>query len=134
MSAHAPIKQAAANAKNHTNDICDPVVDVGAAVEAGLDEFDDTPICARANEHGHQAKATCAGQREGERREGYEVHELVAALRRRGRLVQWPEHRDSQGERHDYGEENVEVLAHPLGFIGPQSQWQALAFVGCVRG
>ena len=130
MSAHAPIKQAAANAKNHTNDICGPVVDVGAAVEAGLDEFDDTPICARANEDGHQAKAPRAGQREGERCEGYEMHELVAALRRRGRLVQWPEHRDGKGERHNNGEENVEVLAHPLGCIGRAEQRQARASVG----
>ena len=40
------------------------------------------------------------------------MHELVAALRGRGRRLQWPEHRDGQGERHDYGEGNVEVLAH----------------------
>ena len=52
MSAHAPIKQAAANAKNHTNDICDPVVDVDAAVEAGLDEFNGAAISARADEDG----------------------------------------------------------------------------------
>ena len=130
MSANASIKQAAANAQDDTDDIRYPVVDVGAAVEAGLDEFDDTPICARANEDGHQAKATCAGQREGKRCEGYEMHELVAALRRRGRLVQWPEHRDSKGERHNNGEENVEVLAHPLGCIDPHFQWQVRASGG----
>jgi len=43
------------------------------------------------------------------------VHELVAALRRRGRRVQGPEHRDGQGERDDYGEGDVEVLAHAIG-------------------
>ena len=39
MSANAPINQATANAQNHTYDVRDPVVEVGAAVEAGLDEF-----------------------------------------------------------------------------------------------
>ena len=43
------------------------------------------------------------------------MHELVAALRRRGRRLQGPEHRDTQGERHDYGEGDVEVLAHAIG-------------------
>ena len=61
------------------------------------------------------------------------MHELVAALRRWGRRLQGPEHRDGQGERHDYGEENVEVLAHPLGFIDPHFQWQAQASGGRIR-
>ena len=134
MSAHAPIQQAAANSQNHTNDICDPVVDVGAAIEAGLDEFDDTPICARANKDGHQAKAPRAGQREGERREGYEVHELVASLRRWGRCLQGPEHRDGQGERHNKRQGDIQVLAHPPGCIGRAGQRQALACVALVRG
>jgi hypothetical protein len=38
--ANAPIEQATANAQDDTHDIRGPVVDVGAAVEAGLDEFD----------------------------------------------------------------------------------------------
>ena len=42
-SADAPIKQVAANAQDDAHDVRYPVVDVGAAVEAGLDEFDDTP-------------------------------------------------------------------------------------------
>ena len=62
------------------------------------------------------------------------MHQLVDALRRRGRRLQGPEHRDSQGECHDYGEGDVEVLAHPLGFIDLQSQWQAWAAVGRMRG
>jgi len=40
------------------------------------------------------------------------VHELVGALRRRGRGLKGPEHRDTQGERHNYGEGDVKVLAH----------------------
>ena len=40
------------------------------------------------------------------------MHELVAAFRRRGWRLQGPEHRDGEGERHDYGEWDVKVLAH----------------------
>ena len=37
-----------------------------------------------------------------------------------GRRLQGPEHRDGQGERHDYGKVNVEVFAHPPLLMGPQ--------------
>jgi hypothetical protein len=40
------------------------------------------------------------------------VHQLVAALRRRGRRLLGSEYRDGQGERHNEGEGDVEVLAH----------------------
>ena len=72
------------------------MIDVGAAVEAGLDELDGAAKYARADEHGEQANAAGTCQLEGESREGYEVHKRVAALRRLKR----PEHRDGQGERH----------------------------------
>ena len=119
MSANAPIKQGTANAQNHTNDICDPVVEVGAAVKAGLDEFNGAAVYACADEDWWEPEAARVGEREGECGEGYEVHKLVAALRRWGRHLQGPEHRDGQGERRDNGEENVEVLAHPPEFIVP---------------
>ena len=48
--ANAPMKQCATNAQNHTNDICDPVVDVGAAVKAGLDEFNGAAVYTCADE------------------------------------------------------------------------------------
>jgi len=115
MLAQAPIQQSAANANYHAHDIRDPVVDVGAAVEAGLDEFNDAAKRARADEDWQQAKSAGAGQREGQRGEGDEVREFVAALARWGRRLEGPEHRDTQGERHDYGEGDVEVLAHAIG-------------------
>ena len=62
------------------------------------------------------------------------MHELVAALQRWGRRLQRPEHCDGQGERHDHGEENVEVLAHPLSCIDPQFQWQVRASGGWIHG
>ena len=107
MSAHAPIKQAAANAKNHTNDVRYPVVHVGAAVETWLNEFNGTAVYARGDEYRKQPKAASASQRENQCGEGYEVHQLVAALGCRGRRLQGPEHCDGQDERQDYGEENV---------------------------
>lgn len=133
-SANAPIKQATANPQHETHDAGDPVIDVRASVEARLDEFNGAPEGRRADEDGEQANAARARQREGERREGYEVHQLVASLRRRRRLVHGPEHRDGQGERHGDREGDVEVLAHPPGCSGRAKQRQARAAVGCIRG
>ena len=125
--ANTPIKQATANAQDHANDIRDPVVEIRAAVVAGLDEFNDTPKGARADEDRQQPEATRAGQREGESGEGYEVHQLVAALRRRGWRLQGPEHRDGQGERYGKRQWYVEVLAHPPGCIWGRTERQARA-------
>jgi hypothetical protein len=133
-SANASIKQAAANTQDDAQDIRDPVVYVGAPVEAGLDEFNGAAEGARADEDWQQANAARAGEREGKCGKGDKVHELVAALRRRGRRLQGPEHRDGQGERHDYGEGDVEVLAHPSGCIGQAVQRQAWASDRFIRG
>ena len=103
MPAKSPVQQAASNAQDHTDDIRYPVVDVGAAIEAGLYEFNGTAEGARADEDWQQSDAARVRQREGECGEGDEVHELVAALRRRGRRFNGPEHRDGQGKRHNYG-------------------------------
>ena len=111
--ANATVKQAASYAQGHAYDVRYPVIYVGAAVEAGLDEFNDAAEGARADEHRQQTDATRAGQREGECGEGYEVHQLVAAPRRR--RLQGPEHREGQDERHNCSEGDVEVLTHPLG-------------------
>lgn len=121
-SANAPIKQPAANAKHDAQNVCDPVVEIRAAIEAGLDEFNGAAEGDRADEHGEQAKAARARQREGECGEGAKVHQLVAPLR--CRRLHGPEHRDGQGERHDYGEGDVEILTHSSGSIGPKSQGQ----------
>ena len=112
MLAQAAVEQAKANAQDHAHHICDPVVDVRASVEAGLDQLNGAAEGRRADEDRQEAIAARAREREGKRGKGCEVHELVAALRRRGRRLQGPEHRDTQGERHDYGEGDVEVLAH----------------------
>ena len=71
---------------------------------------------------GNSPKRPRAGQREGKCGEGDEVHQLVAALWRRGRRLQGPEHRDSQGERHNESEGNVQILAHVnrLTVLGPE--------------
>ena len=66
------------------------------------------------------------------------MHQLVGALWRRGRRLQRPEHRDTQGERHDYGEGDVEVLAHAtrLTAPGPEHKWKLLlgGFAAKVKG
>ena len=48
-----------------TDDVRDPVVDVCAAVEAGLNELDGAAKRARADEDWQQAKAAGAGERKG---------------------------------------------------------------------
>jgi len=52
VPAQAAVEQATAYANYHAHDVRDPVVEVGAAVEAGLDEFNDAAKGARADEHG----------------------------------------------------------------------------------
>ena len=98
-----PIDQCEHNSEPYTCNIRYPVVDVGAAVEAGLYEFNGTAEGACADEDRQQSDAARVRQWEGECGEGDEVYQFVAALRRRGRRFNGPEHRDGQGERHNYG-------------------------------
>ena len=118
MPAQAAVQQAQANTQDDADNIRDPVVEVGAAVEAGLDELNGAAKRARAYEDRQQPEARRARQREGQRGEGYEVHELVAAIGCGRRRLQGPEHPDGQGERDDYCEGDVEVLAHALKLTG----------------
>ena len=48
--ADARIQQAAADAQDDANDVRYPVVNVGAAVEAGLNEFNSAAVYACADE------------------------------------------------------------------------------------
>jgi len=122
VPAQAAVEQAQAYAEDYADNIRDPIVKVGAAIEAGLNKFNGAAKRARADEHRQKPEAARAGDREGECGEGDEVHELVAALGRRGRRLQGPEHRDGQGERHDYGEGDVEVLAHATRLTAPGAE------------
>jgi len=132
-SAQAPVQQTTSNAQDHAHDVCNPVVDFGAAVEAGLDEFNGTAEGTRANENRQETKAARAREREGECGKGDEVHELVAAIRRRGRRLRGPEHRDTQGERHNYGEGDVEVLAHTIGLTALVAEHKEKLLLGVIR-
>ena len=80
VPAQAAVQQAQANTQDDADNIRDPVVEVGAAVEAGLDELNGAAKRARAYEDRQQSEAPRARQREGQRSKGDEVHELVAAL------------------------------------------------------
>ena len=121
-SAHASVQQPASNAQDHAHDVRDPIVDVGATVEAGLDEFNGTPKRARADEDGQQAKAPRPGQRKGECGEGYEVHQLVAALRRWGRLMNRPKHGHCQNCGYNQSEGDIEILAHANRLTAPGAE------------
>ena len=87
MSAEVAVKHAAANSQCDPGDVRDQVVDLGAAVEAGLDKFNGNTKCTCPYENGQEANAARAGQRKGQRCEGNKVDYFVASLRRWGRLV-----------------------------------------------
>ena len=57
-SAQAAVQQPAANAQSDAADVRDPVVKVGAAVKAGLDEFNGPTEGAPANKDRQQTNAT----------------------------------------------------------------------------
>lgn len=63
-SSNAPIQQATADAQDDASDIRNPVVKVGAAVEAGLDEFNGAAEGTSTDEDRQQAHAARARQRE----------------------------------------------------------------------
>ena len=94
--AQSTVQQPAANAQDDANDVRYPVVDVAAAVEAGLNEFNSAAVYARADEDWWEPEAARIGEREGECGEGYEVDKFVSAIGC-GLLTNWPEHRDGQG-------------------------------------
>ena len=128
MGPEAPIDKAADNPQGDAQNVCDPVAYVGATVKTWLDELNETPKGTRPDKHGGQSNAPGSGQREGECRKGNEVYEFVAAVGRRRRGLQGPEHRDRQNEGYDYGEGNVEVRAHRLKLLlatmkGNKSLW-----------
>ena len=112
MTAQAAVQQAQANTQDDADNIRDPVVEVGAAVEAGLDEFNGAAEGTCAYEDRQQSDAACAGEREGERREGYEVNQLVAALRGWGRRLKRPTARRAKGRQ---GRRTRTTLMQPWG-------------------
>ena len=128
MAPEASIDKAADHPQDDARNVCDPVAHVGAAVKGGLDEFNEAAEGTRPDKHRRQSNAPGSGQREGECGKGNEVDDLVAAVGRRRRGLQGPEHRDRQNEGHGEGDWDVEVLAHRLRLLvatmkGNKSLW-----------
>ena len=112
MGPEALIDKAADNPQDDAQNVCDPVVHIGAAVKGGLDELNEAAKGTRPHKYREQSKAPGSGQWEGKCSKGNEVYDLVAAVGRRRRGLQGPEHRDRQNEGHGEGDWDVEVLAH----------------------
>ena len=110
----APIEERRADAEHDADRVRDPVAQVRTAIKRGLYELDEPPEGAGPYEHNDQPQAARAGQWEGQCDEGNEVHELVTALGCGWRGVEWPEHGNCQGDRHNGCEGDVEVLAHEV--------------------
>ena len=126
MAAQAPVEQPAAYADYNANSVSHPVAHVGAAVKRGLYELDEAAEGACTNEDRNQSQAARAGHWEGECCEGYEVHELVAALGRGRGCLEGPKHGQGQGDGHKGCEGDVEVLAHGAGVAGAPGKGKRL--------
>ena len=127
MSAHAAVQKTKANTQDDAHNVRNPVIYVGAAVDAGLYQLDGAAEGRGADEDGQQSKAPRAGQREGKRREGNEVHELVAALWR----FHWPEHGDGQRDGHGERQEYVEIFAHANRLKALEAEHKEKPRIGC---
>ena len=124
----ASVDKAADHPNDDARNVRDPVAHVGAEVKGGLDELNEAAEGTRPDKYGEQSNASGSGQREGECRKGNEVYQFVAAVGRRRRGLQGPEHRDRQNEGHGEGDWDVEVRAHRLKLLlatmkGNKSLW-----------
>ena len=126
----APIHQAKANSDKYAERIGDPVVHFCAAVEGGLYEFNYAAKGTRADKHWQQPKPTSARKGKGQSRKGHEVYDFVTPLRRRGRRLKRPEHRDCQDGRDDNCEGDIEILAHSQRLSAPHARRKLMFRIG----
>ena len=110
--AKSAVKERQHNSEHNTCNICNPILHIRAAPKGGLEDLNDAAIGAGAKEDGDQAKAVCARQRKGQCCKGNQMHDFIAAIWTRRRLIDRPKHRHCQYSRYDECERNVEVLAH----------------------
>ena len=83
MGSEAPINKAEGNTKSTAHNVGDPVVNIGAAVKAWLDKFNETAEHTCPHKYWKQSIAPGSRKGEGERCKGYHVYQLVAAVGRR---------------------------------------------------
>ena len=129
-----PVEEARTNSETRTERVRHPVIQIGAAVELRLDQFNEPAKGTGAEEHGQEANPPGACEREGQSRKGCEVHQLVAAIRRRRRRLHRPEHRDRECQGREEREGDVEELAHATSSTGDQGGRQVWADWERVRG
>lgn len=99
--ANPAICQTKGNSEHDAQDISNPVIEVGTAIESQLYEFNQSAKGACSNEDKQQADKAGARQGKGQESKSSKVYELVAPLGCWGWLVHWPEHRDSEDYRYD---------------------------------
>ena len=80
MGPEASINNATDNAKSNAYNIGNPVVHIGGAVKAWLDELNHTAKGARPQKHWKQSKTASSGKGEGECCKGNEMYELIAPV------------------------------------------------------
>ena len=106
------IEQGECNPECHACNIRNPILHICAAPKGGLDELYETAKSACANKDWNEPNSASARQRKGHSGEGYEVHDFIAAIWTRRRLIDWPEHGHCQNSRHDDCKRDIEILAH----------------------
>ena len=127
------VEEAHTNSEAGTERVRHPVIQIGAAVELRLDQFNEPAKGTGAEEHGQEANPPGACEREGQSRKGCEVHQLVAAIRRRRRRLNRPEQCDGERQGRNEREGDVEVLAHVLSTTGDQGGRQVWAALERIR-
>ena len=65
MGSKASINKATGDADCNANNVCDPVIHIGAAVKARLDEFNGAAEDGCTHKHWEQSEAAGSGEGEG---------------------------------------------------------------------
>ena len=113
-----PVHQTKANSDKCTKRICHPIIHVCAAIEGGLDEFDDPTESARTDEDRGKPEPASARKGKGESSKSNEVYKFVASLWCCKRRLKRPEQRDRKNSGNDSGEGNIQKLAHEIFLVG----------------
>ena len=106
------IEERQQNAKCHTCNIGNPILHIRAVSKGRLYNFYETAKGTCANKDWDEPNAACTRKWKGQSGKGNNVHNFVSAIRRWGRLIDWPKHGHCQNSCDNQCERDIEILAH----------------------
>jgi hypothetical protein len=109
------IEQREHNSEPNSCNISNPILHIRAAPKGGLDKLYETAKGACTYKDWNKSNAACTRQWKGQGGKGKQVHDFVASLWRRGRLMDGPKHGHCQNSCHNQSEGDIEMLAHVNG-------------------